>query len=214
MWELTNDLVIAVHGGGEGGGLVGALVAILSFIESLLQLRPVEIGAVLMPGLAGLPNLHPLVVHFPIALLSLSFLVDLAASLSQRSQWRTFAAGLLYLGAGFAAMTVLAGLFAAASVPHGDNVHDIMERHEHLGLAVLILAVALSAWRFMGKPISYGYWVIAAGLCGVLIITADLGGLMVYHYGVGVSAVDVTESAAQHQHETDTVEPIHDHSGH
>jgi len=51
---------------------------------------------------------------------------------------------------------VTAGFIAAGSVAHGDDVHAIMERHEHFGVSVLSLAILLSAWRLKSGGIIQG----------------------------------------------------------
>jgi len=160
-----------------------------------------------MPGIAVMDNVHPLLVHFPIAFLSSFVLLDLIASLAKKPQWREFAAGLLYLGTVMALLTVIAGFIAANSVAHGNNVHDIMERHEGFGVTILCLATLLSGWRLksgsqMSGELNILYLILSAilGLC--LALGADLGGLMVYKYGVAVKAVPepVSEPHSHHEH--------------
>ncbi|AMK78874.1 MULTISPECIES: DUF2231 domain-containing protein [Methylomonas] len=209
MLGLNDHLSFAVHGGGDnGGGVAGGVESILSFLETLVQKSPSESFSSVLPGIAALQNIHPLLVHFPIALLTLFFTLDVIGSLAKRSEWRQIAGAFLYLGTVFAALTVAAGLAAAATVAHGGNVHDIMEHHEHLGISVLSLASILSAWRLLSKghivgPANSLYLLLAAILSALLAFTADLGGLMVYRYGVSVHAADqVNQAAAQaHEHE-------------
>ena len=119
--------------------------------------------------------------------------------------------------------TVIAGFMAAGSVVHGGNVHEIMESHEHFGLSVLSLSIALSAWRIKSGGLIRGvantlFLLLAAMLCVLMVLGADLGGLMVYQYGVAVKAVPVTEGGHDHEHadehhHPDVPEPVpeHDH---
>lgn len=208
MFELTNEVWFAVHGGADSaGGMAGLVAGVLGFIESLLALSPAQFFQRLLPGIAGLDNLHPLFVHFPIALLALFFLLDFAGSLAEKPQWRQAAGWFLYAGSFFAVLTVAAGLMAAASVAHGGDVHEIMENHEHLAIAVLILALALSVWRWAAKTLITGaantlYLILAALMNGLLLFATDLGGLMVYGYGVAVAPVSEMnrEAAELHQH--------------
>jgi len=213
MLDMVGFTRFAVHGGGDsGGGPAGLVDDILSFIESLLQLSPAQLGEALMPGLAGLDNLHPLFVHFPIALLTLFYLFDLGGTVFSKSTWRHIAGWFLYSGTLFAAFTVAAGLLAAASVAHGGDVHVIMENHEHLGISVLSLASALAAWRWLAKQEISGaantlYQLLTSVLFVLLAFTADLGGLMVYRYGVAVKPVESLNQAAalRHQHGDSTM---------
>lgn len=218
MFDLNHNLQFSVHGAADsGGGFAGAIEGFLSFIENGLALSPNEMFAHLMPGVAGLDNLHPLFVHFPIALLSLFFLLDFVAGIADKTEWRKIAGWFLYSGTAFAAMTVTAGLIAADSVAHGGDVHEIMEDHEHLGIAVLGLAITLSGWRLLAKNRIRGgantlYLLFAAILAGLLMFTADLGGLMVYNYGVAVKPVAEINKAAAALHEHGAETEIHEHS--
>lgn len=216
MFDLTNNLLFAVHGGGDsGGGVAGIVAGILGFIESLVSLSPSELFANLLPGVAALDNIHPLLVHFPIALLSLFFLLDLVGSLANKSEWRRAASWFLYCGTVLAGLTMAAGLMAAASVPHGGDVHEIMENHEHLGISVFLLASALAIWRWLSKeqiagPANTLHLLSAAILAAMLMFTADLGGLMVYNYGVAVVPMtQINRQAAElHEHGEESVNSV------
>ncbi|MDX8126650.1 DUF2231 domain-containing protein [Methylomonas sp. OY6] len=213
MWGLNDHLTFAVHGGGDnGGGVAGGVENLLSFLEMLVRQSPAESFNSVLPGIATLQNIHPLLVHFPIALLTLFFTLDLIGSLAKRTEWRQIAGAFLYLGTVFAALTVAAGLVAAGSVAHGGDVHEIMEHHEHLGISVLSLAALLSAWRLLSKGLIAGpantlFLLLAAILSALLAFTADLGGLMVYKHGVSVQAADQVNRAAALAHEHEGVAP-------
>ncbi len=209
MFDLNQTLSFAVHGaqGKHGEGVAGTVEHLLAFLESLATKSPPDIFAALMPGVSAMANVHPLLVHFPIAFFTFFVLIDFAGSLFGRQSWRQAASWLLYLGTLMAAATVAAGLEAAATVPHGDDVHAIMERHKHLGVSILGLSTVLSFWRlFSGGLIRGGanvLYLIMALILGVLVVfAADLGGLMVYKYGVAVEAVgsSMLEFFQQHQH--------------
>jgi uncharacterized membrane protein len=182
---------------------------ILTGLENLFSLPAGEILPTLLPGLSAMANLHPLFVHFPIALLTVFFFADLTASIFQKPDWRKAADWFLYLGAVFAVMTMIAGLHAAETVPHTEDVHEIMETHEHLGIAIVTIALSLSVWRLIAKPRLKGmantaYLILAAGMWLMLVFAADLGGLMVYHFGVAVtngSAADTEEQSPHHHHD-------------
>jgi len=219
MFDLSSGHIqFYVHGGADsGGGMAGTVESFLSFVESLLALSPGQMFAQVMPGISALDNLHPLFVHFPIALLFMFFLLDVTGSWFGKSDWRRAAGWFLGCGAVFAGLTVAMGLIAAASVAHGGDVHDIMENHEHLGISVFLLATVLAVWRWLAKGEISGapntlYLLFAAILTGLLIFTADLGGLMVYQYGVAVEPVTEInkEAAALHQHGADSMDDRHD----
>lgn len=202
---MNQFISFQIHGGADhGGGILDSLIAILAFFEGLIAPDSNDFFSAVLPGLSGMANYHPLVVHFPIALLIVFFILDVLGSLLSNANWRNIAAGLLYLGTISAVFAVAAGFIAANTVAHGGNVHAIMEHHEHLGVSVLVLAVLLSVWRFkFGERLKAGlnvfFLAMAAVLCVLLSLGADLGGLMVYHYGVAVQAV-VQPDNNGHQH--------------
>lgn len=203
---MNNFLAFQVHGNADSPGISGSLETFLAFLDSLLGKSGGEIFSSLIPGIAAMANIHPLLVHFPIAFLTGFVVLDLVATLAKKPQWREFAGGLLYIGTVMAVFTVIAGFVAANSVAHGENAHAIMERHEGFGVTVLGLAAVLSGWRWKAGgqiqgEINILYLILSAllGLC--LVLGADLGGLMVYKYGVAVEAVPVsTTSFGAHQH--------------
>ena len=203
---MNNFLSFQIHGGADqGGGILESVAGLLAFLENLSSQGPGGIFSAIMPGIAGMDNIHPLLVHFPIAFLSAFFALDLVGTLAKKPQWRSVASWFLYFGTVAAMFTVTAGLIAAGSVAHGENVHDIMERHEHIGLSVLSLAVVLSIWRMKSGVLIRGgansfFLILSALLCVLMMLGADLGGLMVYQYGVAVKSVQVPEGGHDHQH--------------
>lgn len=215
MIDVSSFLSFQVHGGGDhGGGVANSVAGFLSFIEGLLSKEPADIFPAIMPGLAGIQNFHPLLVHFPIALLSVFLILDVIGTLAKKTQWRDAASWFLYFGTVAAGLTVMAGFIAAGSVAHGGNVHDTMELHEHIGVAVLVIAVLLSIWRIASRGLIQGaanglFLTLTALLCALMALGADLGGLMVYKYGVGVEAVKQSEDG--HMHGQQDAEEEHDH---
>jgi uncharacterized membrane protein len=142
--------------------------------------------------------LHPIVVHFPIALLVVGLLVDVAG-LALRRDWLK-KAGLLLLILG------TLGAVAAARTGEGDEeaveetpaVEEVLETHEDSGkltmwffLGVTVLRAGLTWWRKFPAAVHWIFTAIwVAGLV-LLIRTAHYGGELVYHHGTGVSAAGV-----------------------
>jgi uncharacterized membrane protein len=198
-----NHLFFSIHGNADGHNeLLETLTELLGFFEGFTSSGGSSNGSHFLEGITSLTNIHPMLVHFPIAFLSLFVLIDFIGTFTKKAALRQFAGSLLYLGTFFAIFTVIAGFMAAETVPHGHNVHDIMEHHEHLGISILGLSLALSAWRLRRPVEGFGiYNVLSLILAGVLIFGADLGGLMVYKYGVAVEAVTVSNEDSHHHHE-------------
>jgi uncharacterized membrane protein len=203
---MNTFLTWQIHGGADhDGGLLGVLTSLLTTFENLSSSGGGcgGIFSALFPGLAGLDNIHPLLIHFPIAFLSAFFVWDVIASVLKKPHWRDVASYFLYFGAVGAVFTVIAGFVAAYSVAHNEVVHEIMLRHQYFGLGVMTLAILLSVWRFKsGVAITGGanhFFLILSGLmCVLLILGADLGGLMVYNYGTAVHLIPTPDECQPH----------------
>jgi len=201
------------HVHSNGGGL-GLVEMVNRFLTAVSNIELPELGQLLLPGVREMANVHPLLVHFPIALLTAFLIVELLAVIFKKESLENVASWMLYLGTLGAMATVAAGWIAAESIAHGSAVHDVMETHETLGFTVLALAVVLSLWRLLaGAPVSVMgralHLLLAFSMGGVLTAGADLGGLMVYKYGVAVEAVQQPEN---HDHSRSQAEN-HGHAG-
>lgn len=145
---------------------------------------------------AWAPNPHPLVVHFPVALLVLAPLVDLLGVLGGKHPFFRKAATLLYgLGVVGLAAAFVTGREAAGTIWLPGMAQAVVG--EHWAWAVrtawfygALLVVRLMVLRGWTRTPS---WVVAvlfvlAGLAGVglLVETGDRGGALVYQFGVGV----------------------------
>lgn len=203
---MNNFLTFQIHGGADhGGGMADSVSGLLVFLEELSAHGSSGFFSMLLPGFSSMDNIHPLLVHFPIAFLSTFFVLDVIGTLTKKQHLRDVASWLLYFGAVAAVFTVIAGFIAAASVAHGEDVHPILERHEHFGVSVLTLAIMLSIWRFKSSGMIRGgancfFLILATVLCVLMTLGADLGGLMVYHYGVAVDTAPVPEGGFMHMH--------------
>ncbi len=195
MFDLNTHFTFQVHSGGHGGGFADQLGHFLKNLENLLAKDSGEILNILFPGIHGMDNIHPLFVHFPIALLFGFLCIELVAALFNKQAWRTVASFFLYLGTLSALVTVFFGLEAAKTVAHTEAVHEIMVQHQYYGITVAVLSVVLSFWRWFVRA-SFGvigstlHILLAFITCFILFLGADLGGLMVYQYGVGVGAAE------------------------
>jgi len=149
----------------------------------------IELVSKIMPGIGEMANFHPMAVHFPIGLLNGFVLMELLGFLLKKEELKTAAAWMLYLGALGAFVTVWLGFAAADSAPHGGNVHSIMTNHRNLGVIVFFLSMILSIWRVTSvNKGRVAQLVIGFVMVVIMAFGADLGGLMVYKYGVAVKA--------------------------
>lgn len=164
-----------------------------------------EILVEYFPGIGELANLHPLLVHFPIALFTGFLFAELLSLMSGSKELRIAGKWMLYLGTLGAFAAVIVGLQGAEGVYHEGEIHQTMSDHRDYGLNVLTLGLLLSTWRLIHNRDFTGFARIVQNTIGVLILVnlalgADLGAMMVYKYGVAVEAVP-REQKSSHGHE-------------
>ena len=89
-------------------------------------------------------NPHPLVVHFPLALLLTSATAALYGTLRRAEGATAFARALLYLGTAACAVAVVTGFLAAQSVTRVARATEAVGEHQNFAYALLALACVLS----------------------------------------------------------------------
>lgn len=140
------------------------------------------------------PNVHPLIIHFPIVLWSIAVLADLVSLFLGKSWLKNTVVALYSLGALAALASYFSGEQAIdmVSVPMQGEV--TAGKHSDWGHYTLYFfgGYALIRLFFFWKQWDRKKWVAIAlfvlGLTGMGMVakTADLGGKLVYKYGVGV----------------------------
>ncbi len=170
-------------------------------------------------GLQDLVNVHPLFVHFPIALLLAASALYALGIISKRESFYTGGKWTLFVGTLGATSAVLTGLQAAKTVPHGGETHQIMMVHQYLGIAVLVLSLILSLWLLISKANipSRGRPLFLLGLlalAAILFQQADFGGRMVFTHGVGVGKKSMMMQGAEAPHQEHAEGHEHGHEGH
>src|SRR5262245_66037799 len=135
-------------------------------------------------------EIHPSLVHFPIALLIAGLCVDLYAWSRRSLSAGHVATGLYIAGVLMGLVTGLAGLLAFYTVPssHTEQAHDEVIWHLGLALAsvVLFAGVAWMRWRGWRELPSTGSVVLSVVAVGLLVAAGYLGGHIVYHGAMGV----------------------------
>ena len=135
-------------------------------------------------------SVHPLIVHFPIALLLTAAALDAAALLFKRPGLHRVALWNLALGTLAAAAAVWSGLRAEDIAKHSFEIHEVMELHEKLGIATLSAGGLVTLWRLVRRD-ALRPWeractlALLLALVGTLAYGAHLGGRLVYEFGVG-----------------------------
>lgn len=166
-----------------------------------------------------IPNPHPLMVHFPIALIAVSAVFHIAAIATRGKSCATHCAILahttLWLGALAALPTALFGWLAFNSVNHDEAGHIAMLAHRTWALAtlaVLIVLVGWDAWRSKVDAVP-AWWFAGAviGAWGMVATTAWHGGELVYRHGLGVLSLPAAESGQMHGHAHGAVMDAEEH---
>jgi uncharacterized membrane protein len=143
-------------------------------------------GGDLVSQLRGL--LHPIVVHFPIALLFTSVALDWIGYIVRSSDVSRAGFYVLALGAAGAGVAALTGPDHA----QGDaTVGSLLTLHESFALITVAAAVSLLLVRYVAADGLGGGWAlvylaVTLGLIAVVSLTGYYGGELTYHQGIGV----------------------------
>ncbi|HEX3409947.1 MAG TPA: DUF2231 domain-containing protein [Candidatus Binataceae bacterium] len=143
-------------------------------------------------GVDALQNLHPLVVHYPVALLTLSPLLYVLGWLAKRDSLAWIALSMLALGTLGAAVAVWTGLGAGEGVMVAPSVREhILIHHKQVMIAVFTMSVVLTAWAAYARPLPQrgrlGFIALMLTMAVLTATGADYGAWMVYGYNAGGS---------------------------
>lgn len=155
-----------------------------------------------------IPNLHPIFVHFTVALLSLSvglFVITPFLKEPLKGQWIIVARWTLWFGAAITIITGFAGLDAYNTVDHDTPSHLAMTDHRNWAVFAIAFFLSLAVWSIIKvrrKQALGPLFVIAMVIAGgVLASTAWRGGEVVYRYGLGVMSLPKVEGEGHaHKH--------------
>ena len=152
------------------------------------------------------PSWHPLVVHFPIALIVAAAALLLAARLLRSETLASTAAIVgtwnLCLGAVAAVLALGSGLGAVLDLDVSAAAREAISQHMKWAMFTTLLLVLSAVWRGAGAaPGSRPSWVFLVVLfaaTAALGVTGYRGGKNVYDYGVGVRKIAVRPLEAPH----------------
>jgi uncharacterized membrane protein len=147
----------------------------------------------LLPGVQHLQNIHPLVVHFPIAFLAGAALFYFLAWSFRNQTLATTGFWLLIIGTLAAGAAVGTGLYGEEGVMISRSVREhLLEVHEELMLVTLGLSILLAGWALIARPFPKKRRILfllsLLVLVGIMTVGADYGARMVYDYNAGGNA--------------------------
>lgn len=140
---------------------------------------------------------HPIVVHFPLALVTIAAILFVAARLLRSD---ALAANLaivgtwnLCLGAVAAVLALATGLAAVLDLDVAAEVRQAISLHLKWAMFTTLLLVLLAVWRGAGtaqssRP-SWIFVIVLLATASALVVTGFRGGENVYRYGVGVKKI-------------------------
>ena len=134
-------------------------------------------------------HLHPMIVHFPIALITIGFLADVMSLIFKEEKWLTRSALYLMVIGSLAAVAAWSTGQLFTTEPSQGAIVEIFEKHETAALITMIVMLIGSAFRVWLvvsnreesslKWVAFGLYFI--GFCAVTY-TGFMGGTMVYNY--------------------------------
>ncbi len=145
-----------------------------------------------------IPNIHPFIVHFPVALLVIAVLFDAARLLFKEQEWLHKAVLALYSTGTLGAIAAFwSGRQAAETVSVTGDAIPVVTSHEDWALYTLIYFLVFTVIRFatLWKDLEKGFVlplliVFAVGGTGMLWYTGERGAELVYKHGVAVGEID------------------------
>ncbi len=137
-----------------------------------------------------LQELHPSLVHFPIALLPLSIGADLLGTITGSRALSNAGRVLMPIAAGAAAISAAAGLVAQQEVNAEGVAGDLLVTHRNMNLSLTAISALMAARRAGAEKAGVGYLALGLAGLGALSYSAYLGGKMTYEHGLGVKPAD------------------------
>ena len=133
-----------------------------------------------------LQEMHPALVHLPIALLPLAVGADVIGCVTDNEALLSFGQKAIGVAAVGAVGSAVTGLIAGEEVNVEGASEDMLITHRNLNFIATVVASGMALWRVNHRKPNAAYPGVGAVGVGVLAYTAYLGGKLVYEVGVGV----------------------------
>ena len=140
------------------------------------------------------PNhLHPMIVHFPIALVIIGFLSDIISLMTKRKFFASTGLLLIILGTAGAVAAYLSGDLASDGIEEVGALGAALQTHESAALLAIWTMVILASLRVIlaitKRMTGWLQWVMVILLAfgvGTVARTGYYGGKLVYQHAAGV----------------------------
>ena len=147
----------------------------------------------MLPGAQHLQNIHPLVIHFPIAFLIGAALFYFVAWVFKKEDLAKTGFWVLLLGALSLAVSVGTGLYAEQGVMVHLSVREkILSPHKNYMIATSLICAVLTIWAILARPFPKKgrilFLLLLLVMVGAMTLGADYGGRLVYDYNAGGNA--------------------------
>ena len=147
----------------------------------------------MLEGARHLQNIHPLVIHFPIAFLNGATLFYFVAWIFKKDDFAKTAFWLLIVGMLSSVVSVATGLYAEQGVMVALSVREhLLEPHKNFMIGTLGVSVILTVWAALARPFPKKgrvlFLFLLLAMIGLMTIGADFGGRLVYDYNAGGNA--------------------------
>ena len=147
----------------------------------------------MFPGARHLQNIHPLVVHFPIGLLTGAALFYFAAWIFKKEEWEKAGFWVLLLGALSLAIAAGTGLYAETGVMVALDVRQkLLLFHKKYMIVTSVICFVVMGWAIAARPFPKKgrlfFLILLLAMLGAMTVGGDFGGQLVYDYNAGGDA--------------------------
>ena len=140
-------------------------------------------------NLPWMDTLHPIVVHFVIAMALITFVFDLFGSVFRKpALYEVSFWNLLFATAAIFVAIIFGQVEAGLADPYGAS-SEILNLHSTIGWSLAGILSLLSGWRYVirskdPQQLPLGFLAAGAGLTALIVVQVSLGNQLIWVYGL------------------------------